>query len=136
AGGSIPAGLFFSLVIMPELDQHIVAGLHAIQHRLPKPFSQERLRAAPVPRPVVDRYVRIEETGKRHAPARLGICLSFLVRHRRIPNQPDPDLFLPRQKSDEEQGRYETSNSHNPATGSGLRPTPPAVSATARCGWA
>ena len=101
------------LVVVTELDEHVVARLHAVDDRPPAPLGDERPRAPPVHRAVGDAHLGgIEASLKRLAPSRLRPLVGLLLRHRRVTREPDGDRLRVRTEQREQQAQDADGRRH------------------------
>ena len=83
------------LVVVAELDDHVVAGLHLLEHLRPAPLVEERERRAPVHGVVVNADVVVEVALQRHPPPSLQLAFrQVFLGSRRVADDEDRCLFL------------------------------------------
>jgi hypothetical protein len=101
------------LVVVAELDEHVVTGLQAVDDRLPPPLGDERSRAPPIHRAIHDAHPRrIEARLERFPPAGLGTLVRLLLRHRRITSEPHGDRLVAWYEGSEHERREERAVGH------------------------
>ncbi len=122
-------GLVHLLVVVAELDEDVVARLHAVENRLPAAFVAERLGRAAVHGMVLHRHLLVEEGAEKLSPAALGILFfKALVGAGRVADQvaagrPRKGLAAECQHQRERKHRHEPDLLHVFSHWFALRPT-------------
>ncbi len=81
----VAVGLVLRFVVVPELDEDVIACMQRVDDALPASFRDESAGAAPVSRVILDTDAGgIEEILQHLAPPGLGTFLGELWSHRRI----------------------------------------------------